>query len=59
MNKQIKTKSIKKPNPDSRSYKAKANQLARDFCPPIYPCKDCDEPVISRYCCTFCDSTDP
>ena len=40
-------------------YEKLANQLARDFCPVIKPCKECDHPVINGYCCTFCGSVEP
>lgn len=41
------------------AWQRKANTLARSYCPPIRPCKDCREPVVSGYCCTFCGSVSP
>lgn len=45
--------------PDKEVYRKEADKLARDFCPPIYPCKECGYPVINGYCCIYCGSTDP
>lgn len=44
---------------NSKAYAIKEAQLAIDFCPPINPCRDCGNPVIKGYCCTFCGSVDP
>lgn len=46
-------------DPTSKRWQVLANQLARGYCPPIRPCKDCSLPVIQGYCCTFCGSVDP
>ncbi len=37
----------------------RAYQIALDFAPKIYPCKKCNNPVASGYCCTFCGDTNP
>jgi hypothetical protein len=36
-----------------------ADEVARAFCPPIYPCADCGGPVVDGYCCTRCGSSSP
>ena len=38
--------------------KAKA-EVALDYAPEIYPCRKCGWPVLSGYCCTYCEDTDP
>jgi hypothetical protein len=40
-------------------WEKEANNLARGYCPTIRPCKDCGHPVISGYCCDFCNSVNP
>lgn len=42
-----------------QEYQRKANQLALSYCPPIYPCADCGNPVVDGYCCGFCGSNNP
>ena len=56
------TKAARKPRkiiPHSDQWERLANQVARDFCPSIYPCADCGGPVVSGYCCTRCGSDYP
>ena len=36
-----------------------ANNIARSFCPSIYPCGKCEYPVVDGYCCTSCGDTNP
>ena len=36
-----------------------ANQLARNYAPPIYACKKCHHPVIEGNICSFCGDTSP
>jgi len=36
-----------------------ANNKARGYCPPIYPCVHCGNPVISGYRCDCCGSSNP
>ena len=45
--------------PYSDEWQRKANALARSFCPKIYPCQKCNEPVVYGYCCEACGDTDP
>lgn len=40
-------------------YMAKANFLALNYCPKIYPCKKCGDPVITGYCCRWCGDNSP
>lgn len=47
------------PDPDSKEWENLANKMARYFCPTIYPCKTCNYPVVSGYCCTECKDNDP
>ena len=50
---------MKKIDPFGRKWEKEANNLARDYCPPIYPCKKCGHPHISIYRCTFCGAANP
>jgi hypothetical protein len=55
---------IKKTNkesvkPYSEEWEKEANNLARSFCPTIYPCSTCKHPVVSGYCCTYCLTSMP
>jgi hypothetical protein len=50
---------IKKIEPYSPKWEEMANDLARSFCPRIYPCKSCNSPVVPGYRCNFCGSSDP
>ena len=43
----------------TRYWQKIANELARDFAPDIYPCRKCNYPVISGYCCRNCKCGDP
>lgn len=54
-----KEKKPKKIESNTAEWKRLANQLARDFCPPIRPCHDCGGPVVDGYCCTRCGSVLP
>ena len=36
-----------------------ANNMARSYCPNIYPCGKCESPVIEGYCCITCGDTNP
>jgi len=47
--------------PYTEEWEKKAGQIARQFCPRIYPCTICGFPVITGYCCTntTCQNTDP
>jgi len=44
---------------NQRQYEREANNLARTYAPDIYPCKKCGHPVVSGYCCTFCNDENP
>jgi hypothetical protein len=57
----MKEDQIKKIDPivDWEQWEEEADELARDFCPSIYPCKKCGHPIISGYCCTFCGDSNP
>lgn len=55
----MKEKKITKIEPYSDIYYRRLNQVARDFCPRIYPCKKCGSPVADGYCCTYCGDNDP
>jgi hypothetical protein len=46
-------------DPNSKEFAEMAGNLARHFCPPIYPCCDCGGPVVTGYRCTRCGCTDP
>jgi len=46
-------------DPDSLEWEARANRLARDYCPTIHPCRDCGAPVVKGYCCQRCGSSSP
>lgn len=48
-----------KMKPYTEAWERSANNLARSYCPNIYPCGDCGYPVIRGYCCTSCQSSDP
>jgi hypothetical protein len=50
---------VKDIEPYSDKWEKEANQIARDFCPTIYPCKKCNHPVANGYCCRYCGSTNP
>lgn len=41
------------------TWERKANSLARSYCPRIYPCKKCGEPVMQGYCCGYCGDINP
>ena len=49
----------KRPDPDSREWKQRANALARAHAPAIYACYHCGWPVAEGYGCESCGSTDP
>jgi len=55
----MKKTKISKIKSDTVKWKKMANELARSFCPPIYPCKECGYPVIQGYCCGACGSDSP
>jgi hypothetical protein len=42
------------PQPYSVVWERLADQVARDYCPELYPCGQCRRPVVRGYCCTFC-----
>lgn len=50
-------KAKKKVEPYTPDWNRKANAIARDYCPPIHPCRDGGQPVIEGYCCHFCKSS--
>ncbi len=52
-------KKVKRLQPFTRAWEAKADALARCYAPQIYPCKDCGGPVANGYCCQRCGSTSP
>ncbi len=52
-------KKNKKIDPNSIEWDKLANQTARKFCPEIYPCKHCGNPVIKGICCEYCGSIEP
>ena len=52
-------KKIVKVELNEKEWNEEAGQVARDFCPPIYPCAKCGHPVVNGYCCTFCGEVDP
>lgn len=43
----------------SPEWECVANNIARSFCPSIYPCAKCEYPVVDGYCCTHCGDTNP
>jgi hypothetical protein len=45
--------------PYSEEWKDLRAKLAISFCPPIYPCKKCNHPVIDGYICTHCKDPNP
>ena len=45
--------------PHSEEWNILAGKVAMNFCPPIYPCAKCNHPVISGYCCIFCNDNSP
>ena len=45
--------------PFSEGWNKKAISLALCYAPEVYPCKDCNGPVIDGYCCDNCGSSDP
>lgn len=45
---------MRKLHPESRTYIRLANQIARDYTPPISPCSTCGFPVIQGYECENC-----
>ena len=49
----------KKINPEGRLYRERAKELALTYCPNIYPCKHCGNPVRKGYCCGYCESDNP
>lgn len=53
------SKRSKRIDPRSSEWERRANRLARDFCPRIYPCGACGEPVVYGYCCRSCGSDSP
>jgi len=44
---------------DSQEWQSRANRLARDYAPTIYPCAHCSYPVAKGYCCVTCGTADP
>jgi len=45
--------------PTQEEYMERKMQIALDFCPRIYSCCKCKNPVAAGYCCTFCGDTNP
>jgi hypothetical protein len=45
--------------PYSNRWEQLANEQARSYAPEIYPCVKCGYPVISGYCCNFCNNENP
>lgn len=54
-----KKRKIRKIKPYTLKWEKMANELARSWCPTVYPCKECGHPVVNGYCCGYCGSTDP
>jgi hypothetical protein len=54
-----KTKHVQKIKPYTQYWERLANNMARSFCPNIYACAKCGNPVVSGYCCTGCGTGDP
>lgn len=46
-------------DPNSTKWYILSCKVAREFCPPIYPCKKCNYPVIQGYCCENCGDNNP
>ncbi len=44
---------------DSELWRKRAYSLARSYCPAIYSCCKCGNPVVSGYCCSFCGDDNP
>ena len=49
----------KRPDPDSREWKQRANAIARALAPAIFACYHCGWPVAESYGCENCGSADP
>lgn len=47
------------PDPEGRAYERAANELARSYCPRLYPCRKCGWPVADGYCCQTCGTGTP
>jgi hypothetical protein len=52
-------KKLKKLEPYTPEWNKLANIVARNFAPPIRPCRECGYPVVDGYCCGRCGSTRP
>ena len=48
-----------KMEPYTEKWERMAGQVARGYCPAIYPCADCGGPVVKGYCCNRCGSDSP
>jgi hypothetical protein len=44
----------KKVKEGSRTYKKRAIEVASDFCPELYPCSKCGNPIPDGYVCRWC-----
>ena len=42
-----------------KEYEESKISIALGLCPTIYPCKKCGWPVVSGYCCNYCNDTNP
>jgi hypothetical protein len=43
----------------SKEWELEANRLSRSYSPLLYPCKKCNHPVVSGYCCSYCGDSNP
>ena len=59
MQKEKKLKKMKPIDPYSEEWEHEADIIARGACPRIYPCGNCQYPVVSGYCCTYCGTSNP
>ena len=47
------------PKPGTYDWNLKAHNLLKNYAPEVYPCKECQQPVISGFVCTFCGCDTP
>ena len=41
--------------PTEKEYQERVRNLALSFCPRIYTCCKCGNPVVSGFCCSYCN----
>ena len=52
-------KKPRKIKPYGPKWERLADAVARGFAPSLYPCAKCGYPVLSGYCCSGCQTSDP